>query len=462
MAAIVTERHGRGTAGGTRVHDRPLPVLHAIIVTVSATAPNASVAPPRRRALGALRHRNCRLFFGGQLVSMLGTWTQSIALTWLVLQLTGSALLLGIALAAQSLPMLAAGAVGGLVADRFPKRRILQVTQALSIGPALVLLALSWRHAATYPEVLGAALAWGAIQMVDVPTRQAFAVEMVGREDLSNAIALNSMIWNAAAATGPALAGALIALGGLPLCFLLNAISYVAVIGSLATMSNLPSLLPARGRRRLLEGVADGFRYVRRDPLVLGLVLAVASFALFALNRLALLPLVSGRVLGTGALGFGLLMAAQGLGALSGALTQGSAPGRASGRRQFWLGCAWAALLLAFTASRWLAVSMLLLFLAGLAQVWFLASANARIQRATPERLRGRVMAFYTQAVMGLAPLGAFLAGATASLLGPMGAMAAGVGVAAAVLLGVRVLSPNAFTLETTEYGDLLTETGRA
>src|SRR5215831_18496355 len=172
-----------------------------------ATAPKPAATSPRRRVLGALRHRNYRLFFGGQLVSTVGTWMQSIAQPWLVLQLTHSALLVGLVLAAQYLPMLVAGPLGGLVADRFPKRRVLQITQAAFMVPALFLFAVSWTHTATYPMLLAAALLWGAIQVVDVPTRQAFAIEMVGREDLMNAIALNSSVWNGAAVVGPALAG---------------------------------------------------------------------------------------------------------------------------------------------------------------------------------------------------------------------------------------------------------------
>src|SRR5215472_15305444 len=158
-------------------------------ITVSATVPRASAAPAHPRLLGALRHRNYRLFFGGQLVSTVGTWMQSIAQPWLVLQLTHSALLVGLALAAQYLPMLVAGPLGGLVADRFPKRRVLQVTQAAFMVPASFLFVISFTHVATYPMVLAAALTWGIIQLIDVPTRQAFAIEMVGREDLMSAIA---------------------------------------------------------------------------------------------------------------------------------------------------------------------------------------------------------------------------------------------------------------------------------
>jgi MFS family permease len=412
--------------------------------------------------LGALRYRNYRLFFGGQLASMVGTWTQSIALPWLVLQLTHSGLLLGLALAVQYLPMVVAGPFGGLVAERFPKRRILQVTQAASLVPALFLFAISWTHMATYPMVLGAAFVWGVIQVVDVPTRQAFAIEMVGREDLVNAIALNSSIWNTSAVVGPAVAGIVIALGALPICFLLNAISYLAVIAGLALMRNLPSLLPERDGDGMFDRIAGGFRYVWRDPLVLSMLLVAGSFSLFAMNRLTLAPLVSDQLLHSGAAGFGFLMAAQGLGALTGAVTLAFVPGQATGRRQFWIGCSWAICLLAFSLSPWLPLSLVLLYLAGLAQMWFMACANTRIQKATPDRLRGRVMALYAQAMMAVGPPGAVMAGALAWLLGPSAAVAIGVGLAAVVLLGVRVLSPAAFTLEPNEYGEVATEGNRA
>ena len=224
---------------------------------------------------------------------------QSIAQPWLVLQLTHSGLLVGLALAAQFLPMLVAGPFGGVVADRFPKRRVLQVTQAAFIGPACFLFLITYTHAATYPVVVAAALIWGTIQVVDVPTRQAFAIEMVGREDLMNAIALNSSIWNGAAVVGPAVAGLLIAVVGLPLCFLLNAISYVALIAGLALMRNLPSLVPQGEHQPMLRRIAEGARYVRCDPLVLSLLVVTATFSLFAMNRLTLIPLFAEQVLHT-------------------------------------------------------------------------------------------------------------------------------------------------------------------
>jgi MFS family permease len=418
--------------------------------------------PPRRRALGALRHRNYRLFFGSQLVSTMGTWMQSIALPWLVLRLTDSGLLVGLVLAAQYLPMLVAGPLGGMVADRFPKRRVLQLTQGAFMVPALFLFAVSWTHTATYPMLLAAALLWGVIQVVDLPTRQAFAIEMVGREDLVNAIALNSSIWNAAAVAGPSAAGVLIALVGLPACFLLNGVSYVAVIAALALMRNLPSLLPDHDHERLLDRVVEGFRYVHRDPLVQGMLLVAAAFSLFATNRLTLVPLFADKVLHVGPIGFGFLMGAQGLGAMTGAMTLALTRGPLPGRRQFWTGCAWILCLLAFCLSPWLPLSLGLLYLAGLAQMWFMASANVRIQRATPDRLRGRVMAFYAHAIMGMGPVGAVQAGLLASLLGSPASMAIGAGAAIVALLSVRLLRPDAFTLEPNEYGEVLTESSRA
>jgi MFS family permease len=415
---------------------------------VSAVAPKTPVAPRRRRALGALRHRNYRLFFGGQLVSTVGTWMQSIAQPWLVLQLTHSGFLVGLVLAMQYLPMLVAGPFGGLVADRFPKRRVLQVTQAAFTLPAVFLFAVSYTHTVTYPMVLAAALVWGVIQVVDVPTRQAFAIEMVGREDLMNAIALNSSLWNSAAVIGPSLAGVLIAVAGVPVLFLLNAVSYVAVIIALGRMRNLPSLLPRLAGQRMLERIVEGFRYVRADPVVLSMLLVAGCFSLFAMNRLTLIPLFADQVLHVGAVGFGLLMAAQGLGAMTGALTLAFVPSQASGRRQFWIGLSWAVFLAAFATSPWYPLSLALLYLAGVSQMWFLATANTRVQKATPDRLRGRVMAFYAQAVMGVGPIGATQAGALSSLLSPPAAMAIGAGVAGLLLLAVRLFSPDAFTLD--------------
>jgi predicted MFS family arabinose efflux permease len=382
---------------------------------------------------------------------MVGTWMQSLAQPWLVLELTHSAFLVGLVLALQYLPVLLLAPVGGLIADRFPKRRVLQITQAAFILPAVFLFAVTWTHTASYWMVVVAALFWGVVQMVDVPTRQAFAVEMVGREDLMNAIALNSSVWNAAAVLGPSLAGVVIALFGVAPCFLINAVSYVAVIAGLGLMRKLPTLYTDARRQPLQRRMVEGARYVRRDPVVGAMLLVVAVFSLFAMNRLTLMPLFADEVLKVGATGFGVLMGALGLGSLAGALTLALVAPQPSGRRQFWMGAGWALSLLAFSACRFLPLSIALLFVAGLCQMWFLATANTRVQTATPDRLRGRVMAFYAQAVMGVGPLGATQAGALASLLGAPVAMATGAAIAGLVIVGVRVLWPSVFTLEPSE-----------
>jgi MFS family permease len=420
--------------------------------TLSASA--AAPAPPatRRRLLGALRHRNYRLFFGGQLVSTIGTWMQSIAQPWLVLQLTHSALLVGVVLAVQNLPILVAGPFGGLVADRYPKRRILQVTQAAFMVPALFLFTMTLTGRAQYWMVVLSALAWGIIQVVDVPTRQAFSIEMVGRDDLMNAIALNSAAWNGAAVVGPTVAGLLIALIGIPLCFLVNGLSYVAVIVALTLMRNLPSLVDDPDRQPLFQRMREGARYLQRDPLVGGMLLVVAVFSLFAMNRLTLIPLFADGVLKAGAPGFGFLMAALGLGALTGGLSLALIPQSASGRRQFWVGLLWASSLFGFSFSRSIPISLALLFVAGVGQMWFLATANTRIQMATPDRLRGRVMAFYAQAMMGVGPLGAVQAGVLASIFGAPTAMWAGAVACGLVIIAVRICYSAVFTLEPDDY----------
>src|SRR5437588_10338466 len=320
-------------------------------VTLSASAVAPVPSPSRRPGLGALRHRNYRLFFGGQLISTVGTWMQSIAQPWLVLQLTHSALLVGLVLAVQNLPILVAGPFGGLVADRYPKRRILQLTQTAFVVPAIFLFAVTMSGKAQYWMILVSALVWGIIQAVDVPTRQAFSIEMVGRDDLMNAIALNSAVWNGAAVIGPTVAGLLITLIGLPLCFLVNALSYVAVITALTLMRKVPSLLNEPDRQPLFQRMREGARYLRRDPLVGGMLLVVSAFSLFAMNRLTLIPLFADGVLRSGAEGFGFLMAALGLGALTGGLSLALLPRSANGRRQFWVGLLWAAGLFGFAFS---------------------------------------------------------------------------------------------------------------
>ncbi len=294
--------------------------------------------------------------------------------------------------------------------------------------------------------VIVAAFATGTINLFDVPARQAFVIEMVGRDDLMNAIALNSSVFNASAAVGPAIAGLVIAAVGIPACFLVNSLSYVAAVAALLLMRNLPSLAPRHQQQPFLQRIVEGASYARHDPVVGMLLLAVAVFSLFAMNRLTLMPLFADQVLHVGAQGFGLLLGSMGLGALLGALTLaffsrlGGDP-----RRQLWMAIIWVGALLVFSISRVFVLSMASLFVAGYCQISFVATANSRIQTITPDHLRGRVMSLYAQALIGVGPIGAIQAGALATRFGAPVAMAIGATVAGAVILSIWLIRPEVF-----------------
>ena len=409
--------------------------------------PQPEVAPvTNRRLLGALRHRNYRLYFAGQVVSTVGTWMQSVAMPWLALLLTHNAFFVGLVLAVQFTPMLLLGPFGGVIADRFPKRRVLLFTQSAFILPAAGMFIATETNHAAYWMVIGAAAVQGCVNVVDVPARQAFAIEMVGRDDLLNAIALNSTIFNGAAVVGPSVAGLLIAYIGLPLCFLANAISYGAAITALAVMSNLPLIAIEERRDPFLVRIRAGLSYARRDPVVGMLLLNVAVFSLFAMNRMTLFPIFADQVLRVGARGYGFLMASQGLGAMAGALSLAAWQLRiASGSVQFVIGLIWTAFLLGFSFSTSYPLSLLLLLASGFCQIAFVATANSRIQSQTPDQLRGRVMSLYAQSLMGVGPIGSLQAGILAAWLGAPVALALGAVVSAVFLVASRLLRPEVF-----------------
>jgi MFS family permease len=383
--------------------------------------------------LGAMRHRNFRLFLSGQIISTAGTWMQSVAMPWLALQLTHNALLVGLVLAMQFLPVLVGGPLGGVVADRYGKRNVLLATQALFIVPSFILYAVSATGHAEYWMVIVAAFLTGTVNLFDMPARQAFVVEMVGKQDLMNAIALNSSVFNAAAVIGPAIAGLLIAAVGVPLCFLVNSVTRLAAIAALSLMRDLPNVAPQQEDLPFMKRLVQGASYARRETVVGMLLIAVAVFSLFAMNRLTLIPLFADEVLHVGARGFGFLLGSMGFGALVGALTLaffprfGTDPGR-----QLWMAIIWVAALIEFSVSRVFVLSMLALFVAGYCQISFVAAANNRIQTLTPDHLRGRVMSLYAQALIGVGPLGAVQAGFLADRLG--------------VVVGIRILTPEVFS----------------
>jgi len=269
---------------------------------------------------------------------------------------------------------------------------------------------------------------------------------MVGRQDLMNAIALNSSVFNGAAVIGPSVAGVIIGAVGVPLCFLANSMSYLGAVGALLLMKDLPAVVPERHEQPWLQRVAQGAAYARREPLVGMMLVAVAVFSLFAMNRLTLIPLFADQVLHVGPQGFGFLMGSMGLGALAGALTLAFSPGLGGDpRRQFWMALIWVAALLVFSASRVYALSLITLFVAGYCQISFVATANNRIQTVTPDHLRGRVMALYAQALIGVGPIGSLQAGALSTVLGAPGAMAIGAVVAGIVIVAIRLSRPEVF-----------------
>jgi MFS family permease len=402
--------------------------------------------------LGALRYRNYRLFLAGQIVSTIGTWMQSVAMPWLALQLTHNGFLVGLVLAVQFTPVLLGSQFGGVIADRYRKRNVLLATQTAFMVPSFALFALSAGGQARYWEILVAAALTGTINAFDVPARQAFLIEMVGKRDLVNAIALNSSVFNGAAVIGPSIAGVLIGLVGVPVCFLANSVSYVAAVGALLLMRDLPVVVSEQHEQHWRQRLAEGAAYARREPVVGLLLITVAVFSLFAMNRLTLMPLFADQVLHVGAAGFGFLMASMGLGALVGALTLAFVPSLgADSQRQFWIGFIWVGALLVFSVSRSFPLSAATLFIAGYSQISFIATANSRIQTTTPDHLRGRVMALYAQALIGVGPLGSMQAGALATFFGAPWAMAIGSAIAGVVLVAVRLLSPAVFSARSAE-----------
>jgi predicted MFS family arabinose efflux permease len=387
-------------------------------------------------ALRALNHRDFRLFWLGQSVSSIGSWMQSVGLSWLVLELTGSPFRLGLVSALQFGPVLLFSAVAGVVVDRTPKRRLVLATQTALMLPALVLAALAWTEWVRYWHVAVLAGAIGLVNSLDMPSRQSFLVEMVGREDLLNAIALNSASFNAARVTGPALGGLLIARYGTAVAFLLNALSFLAVLLTLAAVRAGSDARQPRGTT-IRQELADGLRYATRTPLValiLGLVFAVSTFAM---NHGVLVPLFARDVLHEGVRVFGLLMASLGAGAVAGAVvlaTLGNARPPLAAVVVPGIGVALGILSLAFV--RHLALAAVVLFVVGALQIVFQNGCNTIVQVTVPDDLRGRVMGVYMMVFAGATPLGASLIGTVAEGAGVPAACLAGGGLA---LLGVLV-----------------------
>lgn len=375
--------------------------------------------------LRALEHRDFRIFWSGQLVSLVGTWMQSVGQAWLVLQLSDSPLRLGLIGTFQFAPILLFSVVAGALADRLPKRRLILATQTALCLQAMGLAALVWTGHVTYWHVGVLALVYGLANVFDMPARQSFIVEMVGRQDLVNAVALNSAAFNGARIVGPAVAGLLIARFGIALAFLLNGLSFLGVIAALLAV-RARGLPRPRREATLGEEILEGLRYATRTPrvaVILGLVLVVS---LCVFNFTVFVPLLARGVLRLGAEGFGFLMAALGVGAMSGALALAGFGGREPKLRAIFtagaLACAATVALATVVEFR---AAVVLLFALGFFAIVFIASCNTTLQLTAPDEMRGRVMSLHTLMFGGVFPLGSFLVGAIAEAFGIRAALAA-------------------------------------
>lgn len=368
--------------------------------------------------LRALRHRNYRLFISGQLISLIGTWMQSVAESWLVYRLTGSAVLLGVVGFANRIPVLLFSTVGGAVADRYNRQQIVIATQVASMCLAGTLAFLTLSGLVQVWHLMAIAAALGIVNAFDIPARQAFVVQLVAREDLQNAIALNSSMFNGARIVGPAVAGVLVATVGEGWCFFGNALSYVAVLIGLV-MIRVNS--PPRFERpdSALAHVAEGFRFALGSRPVRALLLLVGLVSLMGSPYAVLMPIIADQGFHAGARGLGILMGAAGVGAFIGALSLARRTTlRGYGRSIAYAAIGLGASLIAFSQAGRLWLAVVLLVPVGFAMMLQMAATNTLIQSMVPDALRGRVMAIYSMMFMGMAPVGALLAGILAERLG--------------------------------------------
>jgi MFS family permease len=365
----------------------------------------------------ALKHRNFQLFFSGQFISLTGTWMQTVAQSWLVYRLTGSSLLLGSVGFASQIPVFLMAPVGGMVADRVNRHRIVVATQTVSMILALVLAGLTLTHTVKVWHIFVLAALMGVVNAFDIPGRQSFLVDMVGRDDLMNAIALNSSMFNGARVIGPAIAGILVAKIGEGWCFFVNGVSYIAVIIGLLLM-RVPC--PRRSKSDSpLADIIEGFRWVSQTGPIRALLLLLGLVSLVGMPYTVLMPVFADRILHGGAKGLGILMGFTGIGALFGALTLALRTGVKGLGRLVSICCAgFGVSLIAFSFSQHFWLSAVLLIPVGFFIMLQMACSNTLIQAMVPDALRGRVMALYSMMFMGMAPFGALMGGALADRLG--------------------------------------------
>ena len=367
----------------------------------------------------ALRHRNFRLFFGGQSISLIGTWMTRIATSWLVFRLTGSALLLGTVGFAGQIPTFLLAPFAGVWVDRLDRRQVLVWTQALSMVQSLLLAGLTFSGRITVGWILALSVMQGAINAFDMPGRQAFMVQMVGdRADLSNAIAINSSMVNMARLVGPSLAGMLIAVTSEAWCFLIDGISYIAVIASLLAM-RIEAPAVRRKAASTFHEMKEGWRYVSNFHAIRTILLLFAVVSLMGMPFVVLMPIFAAKVLHGGPHTLGFLMGAMGVGALISALSLAARKSVRGLIRMIPVAAAVFGLgLIGFGFSRSFWLSMAMVLIAGMGMMQGMAASNTVIQTLVPEDKRGRVMSYYTMAFVGMAPFGSLLAGGLAHTLG--------------------------------------------
>ncbi len=372
----------------------------------------------------ALQHRNFRLFFAGQLISLIGTWMQSTAQLWLVYRLTRSAALLGVFAFANQIPILLLSSFGGYIADRYDRRKGVLWTQTISAILAFALAALTLPGIERVWEIILIAFLAGTVNAFDVPIRQAFLVQMTGKDDLPNAIALNSSIFNGARVVGPALAGFAIAWIGEGWCFFLNGISFLAVIVALLMM-RIETAAPRPAEGSPLQSLLQGFRYAMGDQRMRSALLLLSLISMAGLQYSVLMPIFANDVLRRGARGLGLLMSFAGVGAVLGALNFAARTNYKNIVQ--WIGAASVASsvgLILFSQSRLFPLSAAMLLIIGFAATSQMAATNTIVQLRVPDNLRGRVMAVYATMFMGVQPLGALLVGGVAKRMGAPHALA--------------------------------------
>ncbi len=411
------------------------------------------------RGLAAFRHRDYRIFWFVQLGSLTGTWMQSLAQSWLVISLTDSAIQLGVINAFQFGPMMLLGLPAGVVADRIPKRRLLLVTQTLAGTIVSLLAILVATDAVQLWHLYVAALALGTVNAFDMPARQAFVAELVGKDDLMNAVAMNSALFNTTRILGPAIAGVLLAQVGVAICFVINAISYAPVVVGLALMRRRAVVPAAVGATSVVARLREGLAYVRATPPVLVAISMVGMVATFGMNFSVWVPLLARNEFDAGADGFGLLMSAMGVGSLAGALALAFRGGTLSRRRMltaaFAFGVLEGCLAIAAAIPVSFTIAVPLLVAVGFTMSSTLAMANTLVQTSVPDILRGRVMSIYMTVFSGTLPIGALLAGFTSSRLGAPASIASGgiIVILTTITIGIMANRPVASAVVRPEPG---------